>query len=262
MKNKQNKIFNNKALIIVVAIIAVSVFANGLILYKKGFFSRFSNIGQVVEIKSVSAHELYDMFSCPCCGRPIDTNCCASAKERIKFAQNLAADGLSKDKAVLAYVKKFGINSFISKEKAEDFRQLLKDNAPANRPKIKIVEPYYDFSDISLAGGVVSYDFVLKNEGNRDLVINKLETSCGCTSASVVYAGVEGPTYSMPGHGQDGPKNWRLTIPAGDEAVLRVYYNPAVHPDFRGLAVREIYIYSDDPINFQATATIELNQTD
>ncbi|MBI5465560.1 hypothetical protein HY946_03030, partial [Candidatus Gottesmanbacteria bacterium] len=87
-------------------------------------------------------------------------------------------------------------------------------------------------------------------------------TSCGCTSVSMVYKEVEGPLFAMAGHGTNNPANWQVVIPAGEKAQLKVYYDPDVHQDFRGAATREVYVYSNDPIDFEKKIVIELNQVD
>ena len=103
----------------------------------------------------------------------------------------------------------------------------------------------------------------LKNKGKTDLVINKLETSCGCTSASIVYKNNEGPIFNMPGHGiNEEIGDWEITLSPGEKAQLKVYYNPNMHKDFRGTAIREIYVFSNDSIDFKKKVSIEVNQID
>ncbi|NOZ83184.1 MAG: DUF1573 domain-containing protein, partial [Euryarchaeota archaeon] len=95
-------------------------------------------------------------------------------------------------------------------------------------------------------GGEVSTDLKLRNIGDKPLVLSYIDSSCACTTASVVYEGKEGPRFTMSEHGTN-PENWRLSIPPGDEAILRIYYNPRVHPDLRGEVRRYIELYSSDP---------------
>ena len=67
----------------------------------------------------------------------------------------------------------------------------------------------------------------------------------------------------MPGHGENEEiKDWQITISPGKEAELKVYYDPNVHEEFRGSAIREISVFSNDPIDFQKSVSIELNQVD
>jgi len=39
----------------------------------------------------------------------------------------------------------------------------------------------HDFGKISETGGIVNYEFKIKNTGSEPLVITKVTTSCGCT---------------------------------------------------------------------------------
>jgi hypothetical protein len=216
-------------------------------------------------IKAVNAAEIYPMFVCPCCGKPLDPNniCCGSAKERIDYIDSLVAkNNLTEKEIILAYVKKFGLNSFVDPNKQEEIKEELTQSAPANRPILTLSPASIDFGDVSQKKGVTFTYFDLKNEGNSDLIINKLDTSCGCTSATIVFQDVEGPKFTMPGHGSANPENWQISIPPQGEAKLKVYYDPAVHQDFRGYAIRKISIFSNDPIDFEKSVQVELNQVD
>ncbi len=218
-------------------------------------------------IEEVSAKDIYPLFECPCCGKSIDECTCGMAQERKNYVDVLieVGENISEDEVILAYVKKYGLNSFMDKEKQEEFREKLVKEAPADRPIISINPDSYDFEDVSQKKGTVTTIFEIKNEGKNDLIIDRLESSCGCTSASVIYRGEEGPVFSMPGHGNGTNEeigDWQVAIPPGETAQLKVYYDPNVHPDFRGAVTREVHVYSSDPIDFEKKATIELNQVD
>lgn len=218
--------------------------------------------GQVAD--EALAEEIYPLFACPCCGQPLDKKniCCEQAQERINYIDSLAASKTPREKIILAYVKKYGLASFVDKGKANELKEELAKVAPSDRPIITLAPQTYDFGDVSLKKGKISALFDLKNEGKSGLVISKLDTSCGCTSASIIYQGKEGPLFAMAGHGTQNPTDWSLTVPAGGEAQLKVYYDPDVHKDFRGPATREISVFSNDPIDFEKKVLIELNQVD
>lgn len=213
---------------------------------------------------SVSPEKIYPLFLCPCCGKPLDKNniCCEQAKERIGFIDSLAAERKEEKEIILAYVKKYGVNSFVDKNKAEEIKEELVKTAPADRPIISLSSDSYDFGDVSQKKGKVFASFTLKNEGKSDLVISKLDTSCGCTFASIIFEGKESPFFTMPGHGSENPSWEGVAIPPGKEAELKVMYDPDVHQDFRGPATREIYVFSNDPVDFEKKVAIELEQVD
>jgi hypothetical protein len=181
-------------------------------------------------IKQASAQEIYPLFECPCCGKAINECSCPMAKERMAFIDGLTAREISEQEAVLTYVKKYGLTSFIEEEKEKEFRNELAALAPAERPIISLNSDTYDFGEVSQKKGTVTTFFEVRNNGQSDLIIERLETSCGCTSASIIYQDQEGPKFNMPGHG----------------------INEEI----------EVYIYSNDPIDFQKKVTIELNQVD
>ena len=214
-------------------------------------------------VKPVSAQEIYPVFECPCCGKPIDQCTCPMAKERKAFVDGLTSRDISEDEAVTAYVKNYGLESFVDKNKQAEFKEKLIAQAPADRPIIAVSPESYDFGDVSQKEGVKNTFFEIKNEGETDLIIERLETSCGCTLASIIYQDKEGPKFSMPGHEIDEEVgDWQMIIPPGEKAQLKVYYDPNVHKDFRGAVTRSVSVFSNDLVDFEKRVTIELNQVD
>lgn len=255
---------NLKISSLLIILIFVSTLVGGVFVASQVKEGKMFNFSAAL-IQPVLAEEIYPMFLCPCCGKPLDKNeiCCGMAEEMIKYIDSLIKPGMSKDKVVLAYVKKYGLDSFTDKNLAEDFKAKLAKEAPRNRPIISLNPENFDFGQVSQKKGIVSTMFELANEGKEDLVINKLESSCGCTTASIIFEGKEGPRFGMPGHGlNENVGDWKLTIPAKGKAQLKVYYDPNVHSDFRGYAIREISVFSNDPIDFEKKIQVELTQVD
>ncbi len=231
--------------------------------YPDGFHRLLGHIGQAAG-QEVSAKEIYPIFFCPCCGKPLDPAniCCQDAKERIGYIDSLVkTKGLEKE-IVLAYAQKYCFNTFIDQNKAKEFKEELAKAAPDDRPIISINPISTNLGDVSQKKGIVTTLFELKNEGKSDLIIDKLDSSCGCTSAAIIFEGKEGPRFAMAGHGTENPTDWQVTIPAGKTGQIKVYYDPNIHQDLRGPVIREIYIYSNDPIDFEKRVQIELNQVD
>ena len=215
-------------------------------------------------VQTVSAQEIYPMFVCPCCGQPLDKKniCCGEAQERIDFIDSLVAENFSDREIIFDYIKKFGLNSFADSSKKEEFKAELAKIAPADRPTLEINPLSIDLGDVSQKEGIATTIFEIKNAGKENLVINRLDSSCGCTSAAIVYKGSEGPKFAMAGHGAENPTDWQVSILPGETAQLKVYYDPNVHKDLRGPVIREVYIYSNDPVEFEKKVQIELNQID
>lgn len=214
-------------------------------------------------VATVEAKEIYPMFTCPCCGQPLNKEkiCCGSMSQMIDFIDQKISTGVNKDGVVLATAQEFGLERLAEESDRSALREKLLANAPKDAPKITAVEVKKDLGTISLKKGIVTTEFVVKNEGKSDLVVDKLSSSCGCTSASIVYQGKEGPRFYMAGHGQDAPDpSWKISIAPGDEATVKVYYDPTVHPDLTGAVTREVSVHSNDPVDFETKLTITLNQ--
>jgi len=81
--------------------------------------------------------------------------------------------------------------------------------APASGPQIAVEPAGFDFGK-ALANRTLRQDFVIRNIGSEDLLIDRVSTSCGCTAALVddklVKPGqrallhVELQTLGNPGH--------------------------------------------------------------
>lgn len=214
-------------------------------------------------VSVVEASDVYPMFTCPCCDQPLNKEepCCGAMTQMIDYIDQKVAAGASKDQVVLATAQEFGLERLTNEADQLALREQLLANAPHDAPKITLVETKRDLGDVSREGGVVTTEFVVKNEGKSDLVVGKLSSSCGCTSGSLVYQGEEGPRFYMSGHGFDEPDaNWEEAIAPGDEAVIKVYYDPMVHPDLTGPVTRTLSVHSNDPVDFETKLTITLEQ--
>lgn len=88
-------------------------------------------------------------------------------------------------------------------------------------------ETNFDFGSISMAAGKISHSFKIKNTGNEPVNIEKMYTSCMCTTAALTMNGEKFGPYGMPGHGFIPKIN--ETIGAGEEAIVEVVFNPAAH---------------------------------
>ena len=88
--------------------------------------------------------------------------------------------------------------------------------------------PSYDFGTISMKAGNVSTTYRIKNEGAEPLALDKIYTSCMCTTATLVTANgrKQGP-FGMPGHGPLKPATGQLA--PGEMALLEVVFDPAAH---------------------------------
>lgn len=88
--------------------------------------------------------------------------------------------------------------------------------------------PYYDFGTISMAAGNVSTTYRIKNQGVAPLTINRIFTSCMCTTAMLLTTNgrKQGP-FGMPGHGP--LKSVSAPLAPGEVALLELVFDPAAH---------------------------------
>ncbi|TEU10523.1 MAG: DUF1573 domain-containing protein [Anaerolineales bacterium] len=207
---------------------------------------------------TVTAEEMFSEFICPCCGKPIGECTCDMAAERRGFVSGLASAGKNQLEIYLAYADQYGLDTFASEEVKEEVREYKVAHAPAERPQIVLEPQKVDLGNVSTKEGKVETSLTITNVGQKDLVIDSLSTSCGCTTVSVVNDGQEGPVFGT-GTPSEG---WSTTIQPGDTAELRIYYDPTFHQDARGPMMREIYVSSNDPVDPVVKAAIELDQVD
>lgn len=102
------------------------------------------------------------------------------------------------------------------------FLVLIFLSACSTAPRIVVEPPSKDLGEVPQKPLEISY--TIRNEGGSDLIIEKISTSCGCTSATV-------------------DKN---IISPGDTASLQVTLDPIADNLFGNLT-RVIYVRSNDP---------------
>jgi hypothetical protein len=98
------------------------------------------------------------------------------------------------------------------------------------KPVIQFNKLEHDFGIIK-QHAIVKEVFVFKNIGKSTLVIDKIDTSCGCTGTLL-------------------SKN---RIPAGEEGTIEVSFNSG---SFTGKIVRTITVHTNDPSNKEIKITI------
>jgi len=92
-------------------------------------------------------------------------------------------------------------------------------------PDIRLDQSQIDLGQV-VNGEVRSFEVALLNQGDGDLVIVSVSTSCGCTSAQAVPA----------------------TLGPGERGVLQVTYDSGAHgPEEHGSVMRQVFIASNDP---------------
>ncbi len=103
--------------------------------------------------------------------------------------------------------------------------------ASAQQPKVELLEPIYDFGSV-LEGKPVSHIFKVRNGGDADLVIDHVQTTCGCTVAE--------------------PSKKRLK--PGEQAEIAATFDTHYQ---KGHRQRVITLFSNDPKAPAATMTLQ-----
>lgn len=122
--------------------------------------------------------------------------------------------------------------------------------------KISAKEKSFDFGSVSMAAGKVSHIFKIKNSSADSVNIEKLYTSCMCTSATLEIGGDKTGPFGMAGHGFIPKINKALT--AGEEANIEVVFDPAAHgPAGVGTIKRSIFVENDgEMVELQISANV------
>lgn len=114
----------------------------------------------------------------------------------------------------------------------------------------------YDFGAISMSAGKVKHQFKIKNTGNGEVIINKMYTSCMCTTASLMMAGKQFGPYGMSGH--SAILKIGQVINPNEEAIIEVVFDPGAHgPEGTGKVKRLIYLETNSEITPKLQLTIE-----
>jgi len=102
-------------------------------------------------------------------------------------------------------------------------------NSNLSTNALTALETSYDFGEISMARALVEKTFELRNNTNQDITLEKVTTSCMCTSAYLEMSnGEEKGPFGMIGHGGTVPKANEI-IKAGETRNLRVVFDPNDH---------------------------------
>lgn len=115
-------------------------------------------------------------------------------------------------------------------------------NNAKDRPIAKVERSFIDIGKMKVTE-TKEVDFTIKNSGSKPLQITRVTTSCGCTTAQIIYRDNKSKAFSM--HAQS---NYVMEVAPGTSALVRVAYLPFTMPVY-GEVGREVYISTNDPVN-------------
>lgn len=124
--------------------------------------------------------------------------------------------------------------------------------------QIELTPSGIDLGTVSMADGNVNTTFKVKNIGEGVLKIDRIWTSCMCTTAALKAGDKTSPSFGM----HDSPSLWSQEINPGEEALLEVIFDPALHgPQGVGQLTRAIYLSTNDPLYKKAEVRFNINVT-
>jgi len=129
--------------------------------------------------------------------------------------------------------------------------------APSSNGTLSAEELNFDFGTISMAAGDVSHAFTIKNTGADPVAIEKIYTSCMCTTALLTLGGKQFGPYGMPGHAYVPKINKSLS--PNEEATVEVVFDPTAHgPAGVGTIQRVVTIENNagEPLELQFSALV------
>ncbi len=110
-------------------------------------------------------------------------------------------------------------------------------SACGGRPQIIITENNLNLGDV-VNGEVVTREITVQNDGQADLIIASVTTSCGCTQATVEP----------------------MTISSGENGTLHIEFDSGAHgPESTGILIRQIFVASNDPQQPEVVVELEAN---
>lgn len=117
---------------------------------------------------------------------------------------------------------------------------------PKVQAKLSTDSPFFDFDTISMKNGVVSHMFEVENNGEEPIVINKVYTTCMCTTVDIMsFDKVKLGSFGMPGHGGADDKA-KIMVGQGEKILIEAHFDPAAHgPSGIGMIQRSIFLESN-----------------
>lgn len=124
-----------------------------------------------------------------------------------------------------------------------DSKEVLNPSAPAGA--LTADEKFFDFGKISMVNGKVKHNFKVKNLSANPVSIEKIYTSCMCTSGTLILKDKRFGPFGMPGHGAVSKVS--QIINSSEEAVIEAEFDPNAHgPAGVGTIQRAIYIETEN----------------
>ncbi len=118
------------------------------------------------------------------------------------------------------------------------------EKSNSGQPQIEILETEYDAGTVSMLEDKVVHIYEIKNVGTGNLEIDKIWTSCMCTTAKLKVGDEESGEFGM----HTNSIFWSQKIAPGQTGFLEVTFDQAFHgSEGTGKITRAVYLSTDDP---------------
>ncbi len=124
--------------------------------------------------------------------------------------------------------------------------------ADKHKPTVEVSETSYDMGTIKVSD-TKEKEFIVKNSGTKPLLLSEISSSCGCTSAQIIYKGTLSKVFSM--HSQS---DYVAQIEPNTSAIVKVVYMPFTMPIY-GIVERQVFMSTNDPIKPKLEFNIKAN---
>lgn len=219
-----------------------------------GFLSQAGFAGSAGDLKA----SIYPNLKCCACQVAFKECTCPEAKQMKGYAEALIDAGMGEAEIYYLLAKRFSLGTIINEEIKTEVEQRLVKEAGQNRPRIVLQNAYLNFGQVSRKQGRITASFDVLNQGNADLVVSDINTHCACTSASLITGKTKSPYFSNLGAGTE----WQAIIGPAESGRLEVVID-LNHPHIgRGKVLREVSVFSNDPVYPESVIRLELELVD
>lgn len=125
------------------------------------------------------------------------------------------------------------------------------DATDEQKPNIELSQTKFDLGELN-STSVRSVSSTIKNNGQKNLEIKNIKTSCGCISAKFSVNGQGSPKFSM--HNTDA--SWKGVIEPGQTGEIITTYDVSIMP-VTGAIERVVYFQTNDPLQPNQEITLK-----
>lgn len=123
-----------------------------------------------------------------------------------------------------------------------------------NRPQAVVDATTFDFGSMTNQD-IREREFTITNNGQNELVLSQVSTSCDCTYAYITANNETSPRFTM-----HDTNSWSVSLKKGEKATVKVVYEPSIMP-VQGQVSRLVSVTTNDPNQPTITFTVNANVT-